>query len=148
MTTEIADPPVIVPTARTCENCACAKKDNHPRFGPQLFCRRETANTTVLRVKVPVIRDGNPIPDKNRPGKFVEREEDALFYLYRPTLPELTCFDGWRPIGTEPGDFSYKSSAVEAKFIQGFDRLMRDLSNDAQLAALEAIDVARDGKKN
>lgn len=98
MTTEM---PV---TERRCENCACYMNLRHPQ-NPMLtqgFCRRDTAGAQNVRVEVPRLKDGKTIAGKD--GKPVMEMQQKLAYVFAMTAPELVCFDGWRPLGTRPGD--------------------------------------------
>jgi hypothetical protein len=74
---------------RACINCACAIEAKHPTLinRSQLLCRK------------------NPPMLINQQGQDTEgRAVSALSLTYAPTSPELVCFDGWRPIGTAPGE--------------------------------------------
>lgn len=123
------------PDERTCANCACSFTADHPQFGKQLFCRRNPVDSHEFNVQQPVIRNGQPVMDKRDPTKPMMQSGRALFYLYKPTLPSLTCFDGWRPLETLPGDYSYRGPSF-GEIVAGFRRLIDDLDRDrAELAA-------------
>jgi hypothetical protein len=98
MTTTELDP-------RTCENCACSsmQKNLTNPLEAQMFCRRDTPMAQQMRMQRPTIRDGKPVMMKADPTKPLMHEVTEIVFMYRPTLPGLVCFDGWRPIGTEPG---------------------------------------------
>jgi hypothetical protein len=99
MTTETKETP-----ARTCENCACSHLETNQLVPTekQLFCRRDPAQAQRVRIEVPrKTRDGQPVM---RDGKPVMENGEGMAFLYRPVFGNLTCFDGWRPIGTLPGD--------------------------------------------
>jgi hypothetical protein len=91
--------------ARRCENCACYMEVKNPAnpMEHQGFCRRDPATATPVRVNHPRLKpDGTPVLDRqDRP--IMEQRQD-MAYIFRATARELTCFDGWRPLGTEPGD--------------------------------------------
>lgn len=69
---------------RTCANCACAFLMKHPVNinQTQLLCRRNPPFVVQQRTEAGV-QNGISQP---------------------PTNPDVVCFDGWRPIGTEPGE--------------------------------------------
>jgi hypothetical protein len=74
---------------RTCANCACAIIAKHPQEinRTQLLCRK-----------------GPPIMLRQT-GTLASGEQfSGMTITYAPTSPELVCFDGWRPLGTLPGD--------------------------------------------
>jgi hypothetical protein len=94
--------------ARTCANCACfarMKPDGSIVPGEseyQTVCRRHAPGARQVTIDVPVMKDGQPVLDgRQRPR--IERVA-AFQFGYQPTAPELVCFDGWRPIGTPPGE--------------------------------------------
>lgn len=92
----------IVP--RTCSNCAChaMQEDKLNPLQTQMFCRRDTPMAQQMRVDRPVIRDGKPVMQRDGKTPLTSVVTEIVF-MYRPTLPGLVCFDGWRPMGTEPG---------------------------------------------
>ncbi len=102
MTTEI----------RNCANCACSleKENSLNKMEKQLFCRRNVAQAVPFRAERPRILNGEVMIDKRTNKPQVESFQDVA-YMHAPTAPELVCYDGWRPIGTLPGDKSI--SAVE-----------------------------------
>lgn len=102
MTTETPNFDNIGP--RNCGNCACsAMQPNHINpLEKQMFCRRNPPMAQELAVDVQQVRDGKP--QFARDGKTpITHREKKMFYLFPPTMAELVCFDGWRPLGTEPG---------------------------------------------
>lgn len=125
----------IVP--RTCANCACSavQKDQTNPLQSQMFCRRETPFAQKMRVDRPVIRDGKPVMMRDGKTPLVQATEEIMF-MYRPTLPGLVCFDGWRPMGTQPGD---KSSDAVNGVMDSMKRLFNDVMNQGQEAALAKI---------
>ncbi|MGH7746367.1 MAG: hypothetical protein ACREQ5_16655 [Candidatus Dormibacteria bacterium] len=91
-------------TARICASCACFYEQEMPGnpLQKQGFCRRNPPQYGMMKVQTPRLdinkqivlgKDGKPIMETNEQG----------VYLYPPTLQNLTCFDGWRPIGELPG---------------------------------------------
>ena len=89
---------------RTCLNCACRFQapSIETTTGLQSFCRRNTPGSQMVSVEVPrldrhkqpVFRDGKPVMEVGK----------ARAYGYPPTEDSMVCFDGWRPVGTLPGD--------------------------------------------
>jgi hypothetical protein len=130
--------------SRTCANCAC----HHVRANPltqetQSFCRRNTAMTAMGRVRKPRLINGQLVIDKIT-KKPQEVEVQEMFFLHQPTLPDLTCFDGWRPLGTEPGDFTYKTMDLEKMYLEG----MAKLSKDMREQFIDDILIDEEEKKN
>ncbi len=88
---------------RTCSACACYFESINPEDPKQFqgFCRRLPADMTKVRGQVPrldgqgkaVLRDGVPVMNS----------AEIIGFLYKPTQRDGTCFDGWRPKGTLPG---------------------------------------------
>lgn len=134
-------------SVRTCENCACSHKMKHPQFvnESQLFCRREPPIYQRLRVMQPVIRNGNPVMQKGTTDKPLLESVEGDFYVYKPTVASMVCFDGWRPIGTEAGDFRYKTPELD-KMREGMSKFLEHLAapTDADLQAL----IDAQSKKN
>lgn len=126
---------------RSCANCACSHTMDHPQFGKQLFCRRDPANAQEFNVQQPIIRNGQPVMDKRDPTKPMMSSGRALFYLYKPTLPALMCFDGWRPIGTQPGEKwqNLKVDGMMEGIVKNYERLSQDVS-----ASLSGESISRD----
>lgn len=73
---------------RSCANCACAFEAKHPTLinRTQLLCR--------LRPPMLITQQG-----QDEHGRRISE----VSLTYAPTAPDLVCFDGWRPIGVEPG---------------------------------------------
>lgn len=65
--------------ARRCKTCACHISIRHPHVigQSQSLCRRN--------------------------GVMLTQAGQQVGLSYVPTQPELTCFDGWRPLDTPPG---------------------------------------------
>jgi len=92
-------------TERCCLNCACYMEVQNPinKLAHQGFCRRDPPNAQTVRVERPrVLPDGKPAMDKQ--GRPIMERGEQLAYVHRLTARELTCYDGWRPLGTRPGD--------------------------------------------
>jgi hypothetical protein len=93
---------------RTCANCACFARvkpdgkivEDDPEA--QTVCRRSPPGARQVSVDVPVLNNGRPVMD----AKGAPRVQRMLAYQFgfQPTAPELLCYDGWRPLGTLPGD--------------------------------------------
>lgn len=86
---------------RTCANCACSIIQEAAGLGKQMFCRKLPPVGKMVRTEVPRIRNGKP---DIRDGKPVMVAGEALGFMFSPTMKTLVCFDGWRPLGTLPGD--------------------------------------------
>lgn len=73
---------------RTCATCACSHAMKHPQLlnQTQMVCRRNGLMLATMNVQT---ADG-------------PRPQQGLMYAL--TQPEAVCFDGWRSIGTLPGD--------------------------------------------
>jgi hypothetical protein len=91
--------------ARRCENCACYFEVRNP-LNPlqcQGFCRREPPQSQQVRVDVPMMNGkGEPMIDAK--GKPRMEQKIQLAFVHELTARQMTCFDGWRPLGTQPGD--------------------------------------------
>lgn len=75
-----------VDNERRCRTCACHISIDDPnRIGAtQSLCRRSPVTPVMMS---PKFQGGTP----------------TMSLTYSPTAPELTCFDGWRPMDTPPG---------------------------------------------
>ncbi len=117
-----------IPESRTCANCACSILQKHPVMlsEDQMFCRRNTVLSQPMRMEQPRLdaKTKEMVIDR-RTGKPVMEQVTNLVYLYAPTLPTLTCFDGWRPQSTLPGD---KWDMEDLK--REYARVMQKLSGD------------------
>ncbi len=93
---------------RTCATCACGMWQTNPNDPnhKQLFCQRNPPGYHIAKIEVPRMKDGMPVmsPRKGEEHKPLTDQKDQAIYVYPPVMPELRCFDGWRPIGLEPGD--------------------------------------------
>jgi hypothetical protein len=103
---------------RTCANCACfaymlpdgSVLDSSEQPAPDALappgtvCRRSTPGAQQRRMDVPVHDPQNGSPVLDRQGR--QRMESRLVMQigYPFTLPTAVCFDGWRPLGTLPGE--------------------------------------------
>ena len=89
---------------RDCGACACYFEQANPENPSQSqgFCRRAPADMQSMRGMEPrrdlkgnvVMRDGQPVMQPTQ----------IIGYLFKTTRREGTCFDGWRPLGTLPGE--------------------------------------------
>ena len=89
---------------RECANCACYFEATHAEHPDQYqgFCRRHPGQLTQSRVQVPRLDKENKPVMKN--GLPVMNNEVAIGFLYAVTQRQGTCFEGYRPIGTLPGE--------------------------------------------
>jgi len=130
---------------RTCATCGCSiiKKIHEAAPASQMFCRKSPAKFAQMRMEVPRL-DINKKVVMSKDGKTpVMENKVAEVYLYDPTMAELVCFEGWRPIGTEPGD-QWHLNAIEAKYFTS--AIMPVTVSD--LAGLPGFFVDPDDKKN
>jgi len=90
---------------RTCANCACSKVEENPqnKLETQMFCRRNNPIAAQIRIERPRVVNGEVQLDRRTQKPIMENATDVA-YLYAPTQKELVCFDGWRPLGTLPGE--------------------------------------------
>lgn len=95
-------------TERRCENCACYFRVHHPVDvdKSQAFCRRDPPVAQQVAVDVPRMRTfaGKTEPVLGRDGKPVMERKLQIAYVFAMTEAHMCCFDGWRPLGTQPGD--------------------------------------------
>jgi len=119
------------PEPRTCANCACSIIRKHPVTlnETQMFCQRHTVVSAMARLERPRL-DRNKNIVAGRDGKPIMERVEELIFMHAPTVAEATCFDGWRPQGTLPGDFSYKSADLDAKVFAMMQRLSADALED------------------
>jgi|ERR1700677_216605 len=89
---------------RNCANCAChdIQKSSLNPLENQMFCRRDPPTAQMMRVDQPRMRDGKVVMMKDGKTPLTETVQ-TLVYMHRPTLASLVCFNGWRPLHTEPG---------------------------------------------
>lgn len=102
-----------VPQApRTCANCACfahmlpdgtVLASDSKRAEGQTVCRRAPPGGRWVEVEVPVY-DATGAPVMRRPGVPRMERKQVLEIGYPPAVHSGLCYDGWRPIGTRPGD--------------------------------------------
>jgi len=108
---------------RTCATCACMLLQTNPAnpFHKQAFCRLNLAKHARGIVEVPRMDLKTATPVIGKDGKPIMEKQEQDFYLYEPTMPQLTCFAGWRPIGYEPGEKFNRDSAY---FLEAFKELL------------------------
>ena len=126
---------------RECRACACYFEQVNADQPTQVqgFCRRAPAEMAKVRISEPrrdlqgniVMRDGKPV--MNPPAEQVG-------FLFKPALPGGTCYDGWRSIGTLPGE-----RTIDTTFRQFRDRIVPVLADIPEpyrpfLAAMFGID--------
>jgi hypothetical protein len=90
---------------RTCATCACLLMQTNPMnpLHKQGFCRLNPPKHARGVVEVPRMDMKTATPVIGKDGKPVLEKQEQDFYLYEPTMPQLTCFRGWRPVDSEPG---------------------------------------------
>jgi hypothetical protein len=95
---------------RLCSNCACFGRmlpdgrvldPSEPTSEGMLVCQLDTPASRLAHQEVPVLKDGQPVMDRGRPR--LERIQ-VVQIGYKPVTPDARCFNGWRPIGTQPGE--------------------------------------------
>lgn len=130
---------------RLCMNCAChlIQENTQNPLEKQFFCRRDTPMAQQMRVERPVIRDGRPVMNKSN-GKPMTEAGVEIIYLYKPTLANLVCFDGWRPMEYQPGErmAAILKEDITELMSEGYRRLMADIQSDE----LSKIEVCAHGK--
>jgi hypothetical protein len=90
---------------RTCSTCACYFQQPHPENPKAIqgFCRLKKVLFTQMNIAVAAVdRFQKPMFDKTGAPRMVPERRDV--FIYDPTPPNGTCFDGWRPLGTLPGE--------------------------------------------
>jgi hypothetical protein len=109
------------PESRSCGNCACfahmlpdgtiLERGNTNPEG-QTVCQRNPPGGRWTRVEVPSFdaKTGAPITGRN--GQQRTEPRQVLQIGYPPAVETGVCFDGWRPVGTRPGE-NYKLANVE-----------------------------------
>jgi hypothetical protein len=89
---------------RDCGRCACYFEQANPEntLQSQGFCRRLPADMQQMRGMEPrKDLQGNIVL---KDGKQVMQPTTIIGYLFKPTKRDGTCFDGFRPIGSLPGE--------------------------------------------
>ena len=128
---------------RNCSNCACYHEQTSALMAMQKqgFCRRDPPTAAQARVDVPRLdRMKNPVIGKD--GKPIMESVQQLVYLYKPTLPELVCFDGWRPMSCKPGE---RIASDMDGLVQALRRLKDEmLLGDAPVVPLYEGDLESD----
>jgi hypothetical protein len=126
-------PPVDpLPSSRTCGNCGCAARMNRKgEFSDVaavsadsfLICRRNMPQASEARTRQPRIDPRTGKPAENGQGQKLFEEVAALQIGYPATLPEATCFDGWRPLGTLPG-VRWETQRMTAAFVPMLEKAL------------------------
>jgi hypothetical protein len=111
MSVEFDQPTPELPELRICANCACfsAMTEKGEIIDPasnseaMRVCRRNPPGGRMVRVEAPVHdpKTGAPVIDRGRPRL---QAKQVLQIGYQPTIETASCFDGWRPLGTLPGE--------------------------------------------
>jgi hypothetical protein len=96
-------------TERNCKNCACyAEIILSPIAPPQAQCRRNGPVPAQIRIERPRMKKveltGKMEVMMGKDGKPITETSVENVFLYAPTASDKVCFDGWRPMGTEPGE--------------------------------------------
>jgi hypothetical protein len=124
--------------SRVCLTCACHFAQKHPvnPLESQSFCRLKPPMAQQMRAETPRMRDGKPVMDRH--DKPVMEAQTVIVYLYAPTQPGLTCFDGWRSLGTLPGEREFESPNLLDTVVGAMKKLSGDLETNKEFDALEA----------
>ncbi len=102
-----------LPDERTCANCACAARMTRKgellaldTVDPDSFlvCRRNMPQASQTTNRLPRL---DPVTREHM--RTAERQPmydtvTAVQIGYPASLPVATCYDGWRPLGTLPGE--------------------------------------------
>ena len=90
---------------RNCKNCACYTEVTLSPMAPaQPQCRRNGPVPAQIKYERPLL---DPKTKEVMIGKDLKPRTEAVVenvFLYAPTGPDKVCFDGWRPMETEPGE--------------------------------------------
>lgn len=133
---------------RQCQSCACYFESVNPENKNQFqgFCRRAPAEVMEVRAQVPrvdlqgraVLKDGKPVLNNDIIKGFI----------YKPTQREGICFDGYRPLGTLPGESStaLKLRALAQTLVA--TNAFKNLEPELQRSVREAFDVADGAQPN
>lgn len=110
------------PMPRSCGNCACFAHMladgtvlEAPKAGAeaQTVCRRNTPGGRYVTIEVPVFDAKTGAPVLRRAGGEQRTERKQVLQIgFPPAVANGVCFDGWRPLGTEPGE-NYKVANIE-----------------------------------
>lgn len=113
-------PPQPARGGRSCANCACFYELPHPKnpLEKQGYCAKLPAIVGQVRLQVPRLdKDGKPVVVRDRP--LMDSIEDLAF-THQPTCRALVCMDGWRPVGTLPGN-SWASDRLDRAMRRVFE---------------------------
>jgi hypothetical protein len=90
---------------RICATCACFVVVTNPQNVSQQqgFCRRNAAREYEMKIPQQQVVNGVPRIDRHSGAPIMEQVA-VTGYMYDRTLPGGSCFDGWRPIGSLPGE--------------------------------------------
>lgn len=140
MTIDLQPPDIEHPTEfapRTCASCAChlVQENQLNKLEKQSFCRRDTPQAAKLRSERPQMINGQPRMMKDGKTHIMETF-DSVIYLYKPTMPELVCFDGWRPLDTLPGERA--ATELSSNIMSAMARLYKDMVMQSDEAEAEA----------
>lgn len=129
---------------RTCANCACFHHVPNPVSPSQNqgMCRLNPPQHKRVRVEVPRMRLGQSVMGKDGKPVMEIGEADALFYA--PMTAEMVCFDGWRPIGTEPGE-RWELKRETGELMARFNDAMQWLSQPMEILGVFATTTCSHG---
>lgn len=131
--------------------CACYFEQPNPENAAQTqgFCRRLPADMTAVRGLEPRIdRQGNPVLKDGQP---VMQPAQIIGYLFKTTRREGTCFDGWRPQGTLPGETVVQTTLRQVR--PHLEPLLTQVRPDirpfvASLFGLDPVETPTSGQQN
>jgi hypothetical protein len=107
---------------RDCAHCACYFESANPENPSQFqgFCRRWPAEFSQTRGQVPRLDPVTKLPVMKN-GVPVMNNEVIVGYLFKPAQRQGTCFDGYRPLGTLPGERPVEGKLKEflLKLVEG-----------------------------
>lgn len=126
---------------RECRTCACYFEQANVEDPRQVqgFCRRLPAE--MAKVRMMEVRRDLQGAVVMRNGEPVKQPTEVTGYLFKPTRSEGTCFDGWRPIDTLPGERNIDASIRQLRHKLG--PMLSDIPKEYRtfLAALFGLDT-------
>lgn len=135
---------------RSCANCAChiVQENSMNKMEKQSFCRRNPPNAAKMRGERPQMILGQARMAKDGKTPIME-PYDVILYLYVPVMPDLVCFDGWRPVDTLPGERA--ATELSGNIMSAMARLYKDMivqSDDPEAASLRDLPVDDTSQNN
>lgn len=129
-----------LPELRVCASCACFSAMTEkgeiidPASNPEAMrvCRRNPPGGRMVRVEEPVHdpKTGAPVVDRGRPRL---QAKQVLQIGYQPTIETASCYDGWRPLGTPPGQ-RWESRHMVARLLPLLERALVQSGMSAEAA--------------